>query len=97
MVVSRPIYEELLGFSILLPCTFLEYVFYFALSSFVFVHFHLLSVIVLQNMFSRSTSGTRLIIYACVKVCLFLLFWIIFGGYKCAIVTANNPHEEDMN
>jgi hypothetical protein len=45
-------------------------------------------------MFSQNTSGTRSIVYACVKVCLFLPFWIIIGGYKCAIVIANRGEEE---
>jgi hypothetical protein len=31
-------------------------------------------------------------VYACVKVCLFLLFFTIIGGSKYAIVTANNDN-----
>jgi hypothetical protein len=47
-------------------------------------------------MLSRNTSGTRLIINAYVsKFDYFSHFWTIIGGYKCAIVTANNAQALD--
>jgi hypothetical protein len=93
MSVLRPGCKELLGFFFSSPlripqicvlhCAFFLY----------FVHFYLFPSIDMQNTFSHNTSGTRSIIYACVKVCLFLLFWTIIGSSNCVIVTTNNTIE----
>jgi hypothetical protein len=100
-MVSRPKCFVKVGFYISLLCVVMKMCFLLCAFSSIFVYFHLIPVIVLQNTFSIpvivlqntfswNTSGTRLVIYAYVsKFAYFSYFWTIVSSYKCLIVTIN--------